>query len=51
MDKSSRQKINNATDILNDTIDQLDLTDIYRTLHPKKQNTHSFQARMEHSLE
>ena len=35
MDKSSRQKINKATETLNDTIEQLDLIDIYRTLHPK----------------
>ena len=33
MDISSRQKINNATEILNDTVEQLDLTDIFRTLH------------------
>ena len=36
MDRSSRQKINKAAEILNDTIKQLDLVDIYRTLHPKK---------------
>ena len=36
MDRSSRQKINKATEILNDTIEKLDLTDIFRTLHPKK---------------
>ena len=36
MDRSSRQKINKATEILKDTIEQLDLIDIFRTLHPKK---------------
>ena len=36
MDRSSRQKTNKATEILNDTIEQLDLIDIFRTLHPKK---------------
>ena len=36
MDRSLRQKINKATEVLNDTIDQLDLIDVYRTLHPKK---------------
>ena len=36
MDRSSRQKINKATEILNDTIEQLDLMDIFRTLHTKK---------------
>ena len=35
MDRSSRQKINKETQALNDTIDQIDLTDIYRTFHPK----------------
>ena len=35
MDRSSRQKINKETEALNDTIDQRDLTDIYRTFHPK----------------
>ena len=50
MDRSSRQKINKATEILNDTIEQLDLIDIFRTFYPKKQNTHSFQMHMEHSL-
>ena len=35
MDRSSRQKINKETQHLNDTIDQIDLTDIYRTFHPK----------------
>ena len=36
MDRSSRQKVNKATEILNDTIEKLDLIDIFRTLHPKK---------------
>ena len=31
----SRQKINKETQTLNDTIDQLDLIDIYRVFHPK----------------
>ena len=35
MGRSSRQKINKETQTLNDTIDQIDLTDIYRTFHPK----------------
>ena len=35
MDRSSRQKINKETQALNDTIDQIELTDIYRTFHPK----------------
>ena len=36
MDRSSRQKINKATEILNDTIEELNLIDIFRTLHPEK---------------
>ena len=36
MDISSRQKINKATEILNDTIEKLDLINIFRTLHTKK---------------
>ena len=35
MDRSSKQKINKETQTLNDTIDQIDLIDIYRTFHPK----------------
>ena len=34
-DRSSREKINKETQALNDTIDQIDLIDIYRTFHPK----------------
>ena len=34
-DRSAKQKINKETQTLNDTIDQLDLIDIYRTFHPK----------------
>ena len=35
MDRSTKQKINKETKILNDTIDQLDLINIYRTFHHK----------------
>ena len=35
MDRSSRQKINKETQALNDTLDQIDLIDIYRTFHLK----------------
>ena len=35
MDRSSRQKINKETQALNDTIDHIDLIDIYRTFHVK----------------
>ena len=35
MDRSSKIKINKETEALNDTIDQIDLIDIYRTFHPE----------------
>ena len=36
MDRSSMQKNNKAIEILNDTIEKLDLIDIFKTIHPKK---------------
>ena len=38
MDRSIKQKINKETQTLNDTIDQLNLIDIYRTFHTKTIN-------------
>ena len=35
MDRSSNQKINKETMALNDALDQMDLTVIFRTFHPK----------------
>ena len=35
MDRSSKIKINKEAEALNDTLNKMDLTDIYRTLHPK----------------
>ena len=40
MDRSSRQKINKAIEILKDTIEKLDLIDIFGTFHPKKIRIH-----------
>ena len=34
-DRSFKQKINKETRFLNDTLDQMDLIDTYRTLHPR----------------
>ena len=49
MDRSSKQNINKDTVALNDALDEMDLTDIYRKpFIPKKQNTHSFQVYREH---
>ena len=33
MDRSSKQKIDKETQVLNDTSDEMDLIDIFRTLH------------------
>ena len=55
-DRSTKQKINKETQTLNDTIDQLDLIDIYRTFHPKTMNftfnssTHGTFSRIDHIL-
>ena len=35
MDRSSKLKINKETQALNDTLNNMDLIDIYRTFHPK----------------
>ena len=35
MDRSSKMKINKETKALNDTLNKMDLIDIYRTFHPK----------------
>ena len=56
MDKSTKQKINKETQTLNDTINQLDLINIYRTFHPKTMNftffssTHGTFSRIDHIL-
>ena len=56
MDRSTKQKINKKTQNLNDTIDQLDLIDIYRTFHPKTMNftffssAHGTFSRIDHIL-
>ena len=56
MDRSTEQKINKETKTLNDTIDQLDLVDIYRTFHPKTINftffssVHGTLSRIDHIL-
>ena len=56
MDRSTKQKINKETQTLNDTMDQLDLIDIYRTFQPKTMNftffsrTHGIFSRIDHIL-
>ena len=56
MDRSTKQKINKEIQTLNDTIDQSDLIDIYRTFHPKTMNftflssAHVTFSRIDHIL-
>ena len=44
MDRSTKQKISKETQTLNDTIDQLDLIDIYMTFHHKTMNFTFFSS-------
>ena len=44
MDPSTKQKISKETQALNDTMDQLDLIDIYRTFHHKTMNFTFFSS-------
>ena len=44
IDRSTKQKISKETQTLNDTMDQLDLIDIYRTFHPKTINFTFFSS-------
>ena len=56
MDRSSRQKISKETQVLNDTLDQKDLIDIYRTFHSKAaeyiffSSAHGTFSRIDHIL-
>ena len=56
MNRSTKQKINKETQTLNDTIDQLELIDIYKTFHPKTMNftffssAHGTFSRIDHIL-
>ena len=49
MARSTKTKIYKETQALNDTLNKMDLIDIYRTFHPKQQNTLSSQVLMEQS--
>ena len=42
IDRSTKQKINKEAQTLNDTMDQLDLIDIYRRLSPQNIQLHLF---------
>ena len=42
MDRSSKQKINKKIQVLDDTLDEMDLIDIFRTFHPNAEEYTSF---------
>ena len=44
MDRSTKQKISKETQTLNDTMEQLDLIDIYRAFNPKTMNFTFFSS-------
>ena len=56
MDRSSKQKINKETQVLNDTLDEMDLIDIFRTFHPNTEeytffsSAHGTFSRIDHIL-
>ena len=56
MNRSAKQIISKERQTLNDTMDQLDLIDIYRTFHPKTMNftfissVHGTFPRIDHIL-
>ena len=56
MDRSPKQKITKETQVLNDTLDEMDLTDIFRTFHLNAQeytffsSAHGTFSRIDHIL-
>ena len=55
MYRSSKQKINKETQVLYDTLDEMDLIDIFRTFHPNAEytffsNAHGTFSRIDHIL-
>ena len=56
LDRSSKMKINKATQALNDTLNKVDLIDIYRTFHPKTteytffSSAHGIFSKIDHIL-
>ena len=56
VDRSSEHKINKETQVLNDTLDQLDLIDTYRAFHPETidfiffSSAHGTFSRIDHVL-
>ena len=56
MDRSSKQKTSKETQVLNDTLDEMDFTDIFRTFHPNAEkytffsSTHGTFSKIDHIL-
>jgi len=56
MDRSSKQKINKETQVLNDTLDEMDLIAIFRRFHPHAEEytffstAHGTFSRIDHIL-
>ena len=55
MDRSSKQKINKETLVLSDTLNEMDLIDIFRTFHPNAEeytfsSAHETFSRTDHIL-
>ena len=56
MDRSSKQRINKETQTLNETLDQMNLIDIFRTFHPNTEeytlfsSAHGTFSRIDHIL-
>ncbi|MES6394556.1 hypothetical protein U6W89_12005 [Cutibacterium acnes] len=56
MDRSSKQKINKETQVSNDTLDEKDIIDIFRTFHPNAEeyiffsSAHGIFSRIDHIL-
>ena len=56
MDRSSKQKINKETHVLNDTLDETDLIAVFRTFHSNAEeytffsSTHGTFSRIDHFL-
>ena len=55
MDRSSKQNINKESQVLNDTLDEMDLIDIFRTFHPNAEeytfsSAHGTFSRIDHIL-
>ena len=56
MDRSSKQKIHEETQVLEDTLDEMDLIDIFRTFHPNAEeytffsSAHGTVFRIDHIL-